>query len=111
MKFNTYQAGAKETAIYPGNGEVLGLTYAALGLAGEAGEVAGKVKKILRDDNGTLTPEKRAAIADEVADVLWYIAALADELGVSMEEMAIMNLAKLNSRKERGVLGGSGDTR
>jgi NTP pyrophosphatase (non-canonical NTP hydrolase) len=95
-----YQAGARRTARYPGHG-LQGLSYTALGLAGEAGEVANKVKKVIRDDRATLTDEARNAIADELGDVLWYAAMLAHELGVSLEAVAARNLAKLRDRAER----------
>lgn len=98
-----YQKLAEKTAIYKDTHRIL---YPALGLAGEAGEVANKVKKMLRD--GTFD---RQAIADEVGDVLWYIAALCRDLNVSMNDLALGNLEKLHSRKARGTLGGSGDKR
>lgn len=110
MDINDYQRFAAETAIYPGRGTVTGLLYTALGL-GESGEIQGKVKKILRDANGVLTDEARKAIAAEVGDLLWYVSQVADEIGVKLNDIAIDNLAKLNSRKERGVLQGSGDNR
>lgn len=107
MHINDYQDQAVDMAIYPSSAR---LTYPALGLTGEAGEVADKVKKIIRD--GTeLTPELRHEIAKEVGDVLWYIAAISRDLGYDMQEIAMMNLQKLNSRKARGVLQGSGDNR
>jgi NTP pyrophosphatase (non-canonical NTP hydrolase) len=105
-----YQAGARTTARYPTRG-LLGLYYAALGLAGEAGETANKIKKVIRDDSETLTDEARAAIADELGDTLWYAAALAHELGVPLEEIAARNLAKLSDRQRRSAIGGSGDRR
>ena len=110
--FEEYQLTAASTAIYPGagTGDVLALAYLGLGL-GEAGEVQGKLKKVLRDDNGTLTPEKRQAILDECGDVLWYLANLVSELGAGLEDVAAGNAEKLASRKARGVLTGSGDTR
>jgi len=107
---NEYQNGAEETALYPNKGTIMGLCYTALGL-GEAGEVQNKVKKILRDDNGTLTDDKRLAIAKELGGNLWYIAMCARELGYSLEEIADINLSELRSRKERGVIKGSGDER
>lgn len=107
MNFNDYQDQANDMAIYPPEYRLL---YPALGLTGEAGEVADKVKKLLRD-GGSLTPEVRAEIAKEVGDVLWYVAAMARDLGVPMEHMARGNLAKLQDRQSRGVLGGSGDNR
>ncbi|ASZ74918.1 MazG-like pyrophosphatase [Rhodococcus phage Trina] len=110
MSLDEYQLKALKTAIYPGSGEVLGLAYVGLGL-GEAGEIQGKIKKILRDDNGVISDEKKEAIAAEAGDLLWYIALLAKELNYTLEEIAIVNLVKLDSRKERGVLGGSGDYR
>lgn len=103
MEMTWYQARAAETAIYKDTHKVI---YPALGLAAEAGEVANKVKKILRDGNFD-----REAIADEVGDCLWYIAALCRDLNVEMAEIAQNNLDKLNDRKERGTLQGSGDKR
>ncbi len=110
MEINEYQNAARNTAIYPGRGTINGLIYAALGL-GEAGEVQNKVKKILRDDGGILTAEKRDAIIKELGGNLWYIAMCADELGYSLEEVAQLNMDELSSRKERGVIQGSGDNR
>jgi NTP pyrophosphatase (non-canonical NTP hydrolase) len=94
---------ASETAVYKTEHSVI---YPALGLAAEAGEVANKVKKILRDGNFN-----REAIADEVGDCLWYIAALCRDLNVDMKELAKNNLRKLHDRKARGVIQGSGDKR
>lgn len=88
-----------------------GLKYVALGLAGEAGEVANKVKKIDRDDDEQVTEEAVAAILEEVGDVLWYASQLAEELGTDFSLVAEGNLDKLLDRKERGVIGGSGDKR
>jgi NTP pyrophosphatase (non-canonical NTP hydrolase) len=85
--------------------------YPALGLVGEAGEVAEKVKKIIRDGDGILTDPDREKIAKELSDVCWYVAVLAYELDYNLEEILQMNLDKLRSRQERGVLGGSGDNR
>lgn len=110
MKLNDYQNDATTTAIYPGKGTTTGLLYVALGL-GEAGEVQGKVKKILRDDDGVLTREKGLAIAKELGDLLWYVANAAEELGYDLEHIAQMNLDKLFDRQERGTLQGSGDNR
>lgn len=111
MEFTQYQTEAMKTAIYPDKGHFGGLVYATLGLANEAGEVAGKLKKILRDSGGVLTNEKRAELAAELGDVLWYCAAVSDELGHSLGYIAKQNLAKLYDRAERGVIGGSGDNR
>lgn len=87
------------------------MEYAALGLAGEAGEVANKVKKVIRDHGARLHNEHRAAIAAEIGDLLWYCAALATEIGANLEDVANDNLEKLADRKLRGVISGSGDTR
>lgn len=106
MKINDYQDQASKTAIYKQS-----VIYPALGLANEAGEVLGKIKKVLRDNDGDFTAEKREEIGAEIGDVLWYIAALSRDLNLSMESIAQANLDKLNSRMVRGVLGGSGDTR
>lgn len=106
MEFFEYQKRAASTAIYDNKFSVL---YPALGLAGEAGEVADKVKKIIRD-NKSLVEEKKE-LAKELGDVLWYINALARDIGYSLEVIAEMNLEKLESRKERGTLQGNGDNR
>ncbi|WCM39583.1 nucleoside triphosphate pyrophosphohydrolase family protein [Thermus antranikianii] len=108
MTLNEYQQEAKKTALYP---EAYRLLYPTLGLAGEAGELANKVKKILRDHGGNLNQATREDLVAELGDVLWYVAQLATDLGVSLEEVAQGNLAKLRSRLERGKLGGSGDNR
>lgn len=109
---NEYQQIAVTTAVYPekGTGSVMALAYVGLGL-GEAGEVQGKIKKILRDDSGVVSDEKREAVAAEAGDILWYIANLAEELGTTIGELMEQNLHKLLDRKQRGVIGGSGDNR
>lgn len=111
MWMNTYQAMAQQTAVYPGRGGLHGLIYATLGLAGEAGEVANKVKKILRDDEGVVTAARRAELLAEVGDVLWYVAMLADELGLTLAEVAAGNLDKLAGRAAAGTIQGAGDVR
>ena len=109
MDISEYQRRSRATAVYPDAGH--NLAYPALGLCGEAGEAAEKVKKAMRDDGGVLTEERREALAAELGDVLWYVAQLATEAGLDLGEIAGDNLAKLLSRQERGVLQGSGDTR
>jgi NTP pyrophosphatase (non-canonical NTP hydrolase) len=101
MDMGYYQKEAVKTAIYTDP-----IIYPALGLGNEAGEVQGKIKKMLRDD--TFNKED---IAAEIGDVLWYIAALCRDLEVNMDDVATGNLAKLKSRKERGTIQGSGDNR
>ncbi len=134
MNFADYQAAAVKTAIYPLAAEIF---YPALGLAGEVGEVAEKmldmdcpvtkqdvlgmadhagnaanqVKKILRDNAGNLTEERKAAIAKEIGGVLWYCAALAYDIGVDLDDIAAKNIQILASRQERGTLMGDGDDR
>ena len=109
MEFDTYQIESRRTAIYPNvNGNFI---YPTLGLCGEAGEVAEKVKKIMRDDGGVPTEEKRGQIQKELGDVLWYVSQVASEFGLNLNYIAQLNLEKLNSRKDRGMLGGSGDNR
>lgn len=103
LSFADYQQFAKQTDKYPAANKTATL---ALGLAGEAGEVANKVKKIYRD--GVLNPD---AIADELGDVLWYVAMLAHELDIPLEAIARMNLDKLADRAARGAIGGNGDNR
>ena len=101
--FNAYQRSASRTAIYPDQHKIL---YPALGLAGEAGEVANKVKKLIRDGEG-----EKVAIASEIGDVLWYCAMMVKEVGVPLNTIMKENLQKLHGRKERGTLSGSGDER
>ena len=108
LSFNQYQERAAETAIYPKD---LGLYYTALGLAAEAGEVASEVSKLIRDDNGILTPERRNKLKGEVSDCYWFIAMITTELEFTMEEIAQYNLDKLADRKARNVLRGSGSDR
>jgi NTP pyrophosphatase (non-canonical NTP hydrolase) len=109
MDLNEYQTAALQTAVYPNRGA--NFAYPALGLAGESGEVADKLKKVLRDNDGVLTDTVRDAVAKEIGDVLWYVSVLAYEMDYSLEEIAQLNIDKLNSRKERGVITGSGDNR
>lgn len=106
--FDEYQQEARRTAQYPVIGR--GIVYPALGLAGEAGEVADKVKKLFRDHGGNIDL-CRLDLIMEMGDVLWYLAALADELHTSLDEVARLNIAKLEGRAARGVLGGEGDYR
>lgn len=112
MTLDEYQQQARTTALYPEHAKVL---YPALKLTGEAGEVAEKIGKMIRDQGlqpgETLSDEQRADLGKELGDVLWYIANLAADLGLSLEQVGADNLAKLFDRKERGVIGGSGDNR
>ncbi len=108
MELSEYQRLSRRTAEYP---REAWLAYPALGLAGEAGEVAEHAKKAIRDDAGKIDGERRAAIAKELGDVLWYVAQLASELQLDLDEIAEGNLEKLLSRQRRGVLSGSGDDR
>ncbi len=110
MNFSEYQDKATKTALYP-KVDGHGWMYPALGLANEAGEVTGKLKKVVRDNQGVIDDERRQDIGKELGDVLWYIAQLATELEINLDQVAQNNLAKLASRQERGVLGGSGDNR
>ena len=96
------------TALYPREHAIV---YPTLGLNGEAGEVADKVKKTIRDFGGVFSDERRQAIAMELGDVMWYAATLANDLGFTLNEIADMNIAKLQSRVERGKLHGEGDNR
>ena len=109
MLLSDYQARSRRTATYPDAGE--NIVYPTLGLAGEAGEVAEKVKKMLRDDAGVMTGERLEALAGELGDVLWYVAQVATEAGLDLDAIAQANLDKLLSRQQRGVLSGSGDQR
>ena len=107
MKFDDYQKQALTTRLPSANN----IPYVVLGLTNEAGEVAGKIKKWIRDNNSDIEQMDKQAIADELGDVLWYLAMLADLLGVSLDGIAQINLDKLASRQKRGKLTGSGDNR
>ena len=109
MEFNEYQKIARTTATYSGAGE--NFAYPALGLCGESGEVAEKIKRIIRDGRRQATNEESRDISKELGDVLWYIANLAHELNLKLDDIAMENVAKLNSRAQRGVLHGRGDNR
>jgi NTP pyrophosphatase (non-canonical NTP hydrolase) len=110
MKLSDYQQAATKTALYPRLPDY-SWVYPALGLANEAGEVTGKLKKVMRDNDGVLDDARRQEISKELGDVLWYIAQLATELHIDLDQVAAANIAKLASRQERGVLGGNGDNR
>ncbi|MEK7565371.1 MAG: nucleoside triphosphate pyrophosphohydrolase family protein [Patescibacteria group bacterium] len=109
MDFKEYQKKSRKTAVYPGFGK--NIIYPTLGLMGETGEVAEKVKKILRDDNGIVTKEKREDLKKELGDVLWYLSQISTELKFSLEDIAKTNIEKLSSRLKRGKIHGSGDNR
>lgn len=109
MDFKEYQERSRVTAVYPDAGK--NFVYPTLGLVGEAGEVAEKIKKVMRDAKMIVSDEKRTEIEKEMGDVLWYLAQLSTELGLSLDTVAEKNLAKLLDRKDRGVLHGSGDNR
>lgn len=111
LTFEEYSNRAETTAIYPGKNELLGLLYCGLGAANEAGEVAGKIKKLMRDDFMQLTAERRIAIRQEVGGTLWYLSQVCREIGCTLEEAAAENLDVLAGRKQRGTLHGDGDVR
>lgn len=108
LELAEYQRLSRRTASYP---REAWLAYPALGLCGEAGEVAEHAKKAIRDDGGEISSERRAAIAAELGDVLWYVSQIATELDLDLDQVAEANLRKLRSRQRRGVLSGSGDNR
>ena len=110
MQFDDYQKQSAKTLL-SGQDDVIVLARMALGLAGESGEVAEKIKKVLRDDNGNISAEVRKQLCHELGDVLWYLARLADIAKIDMSHIAEKNLEKLESRQKRGKLGGSGDNR
>ncbi len=107
--FAEYQAASRATALYPDVGQ--NFIYPTLGLVGEAGEIAEKIKKVLRDRHGALNDEIKTEIKKELGDVLWYLAQLSAELGFTLEEVAAMNITKLQSRQRRQALHGDGDNR
>lgn len=128
ITFKEYQERTSTTAVYKENirllfgpngtdwdyerriEKLLNLSYVGLGL-GEVGELQGKIKKLIRDSGGVITPELIKPISKELGDVLWYVSEMATQLGLQLDEIAEENLSKLKSRKERGVLEGSGDDR
>ncbi len=109
MDFNDYQKLSRKTAIYPNAGS--NYVYPTLGLSGESGEVAEKIKKAIRDEGGVISEARKKEIEKELGDVLWYVSQLASELGLSLEGIAKLNIDKLYARMERNVLAGSGDNR
>jgi len=109
MEFKEYQEKSRRTAIYPNLGE--NFVYPTLGLAGEAGEVAEKIKKVIRDKRGKIDDKTKEEIKKELGDVLWYVAQIASELKLSLDEVADLNIEKLSDRLERGKIQGEGDNR
>jgi NTP pyrophosphatase (non-canonical NTP hydrolase) len=107
--FDSYQKACKKTAVYPDIGK--NFTYPTIGLMGEAGEVANKVKKLIRDDAGKISKERREEIKAEIGDMMWYIAQLSTELGLNLSKVAEYNLEKLAKRQKENKLHGSGDNR
>ncbi len=109
MNMNDYQAEALKTAAYPEIGN--NFVYPVLGLSGETGEVADKIKKVIRDKNGVIDPATREDLKKELGDVLWYLAALCHELGLNLDDVAECNIKKLRDRRQRNAIHGSGDNR
>ncbi|CAN5420818.1 nucleoside triphosphate pyrophosphohydrolase family protein [soil metagenome] len=110
MNFNDYQQQALTTAL-TSDDDFKDMMHWVLGLNGEAGEVAEKLKKIIRDKNGIMSDSDKQELAKELGDVLWYLAVFANDLGVSLDKVATTNLQKLADRQQRNKLGGSGDNR
>jgi NTP pyrophosphatase (non-canonical NTP hydrolase) len=109
MNFTDYQTKSRITAKYPAIGH--GVIYPILGLVNEAGEVAGKIKKVFRDKGGEISAETREALKAELGDVLWYLAQTCTELDIPLDEVAESNLTKLLDRQARGKIHGDGDNR
>lgn len=109
MDFSLYQKESRKTAVYPD--QDANIVYPTLGLVGEAGEVAEKVKKIIRDAEGVIDDQRRAELKKELGDVLWYLAQVTTELQLDLDDVAQTNLDKLFSRLDRGVIHGEGDNR
>ena len=108
MTFDEYEKKAMETALEYGDQAI---NYGGLGLASEAGEVAGKLKRVIREDDNIITPEMRDTLKKELGDVLWYINFLAVKLEIPLKDIALANIEKLSSRKSRETLKGTGDER
>lgn len=113
MTFDDYQKQAISTDVYGGQGEVTSIAFInkVLGLVGESGEVADKVKKLHRNNDGAMSEEERQELLKELGDVLWYLSAIANYLGTSLDDVATKNLDKLFDRKARGVIKSKGDNR
>ena len=109
MDFNEYQKLARTTAMYPSIGR--NIYYPVIGLGGESGEVLEKIKKVMRDKNGKIDEKTSIEIIKELGDVMWYVANIACELQIDLEEIAKINIDKLSSRKKRNKLNGDGDNR
>lgn len=109
MDFKEYQEKSRKTALYPDLGN--NFVYPTLGLSGEAGEVAEKIKKVIRDKGGVVDDVTREEIKKELGDVLWYVAQISSELKISLDEVAQFNIEKLQSRMERNMIHGDGDNR
>ncbi|EKD58785.1 MAG: pyrophosphatase [uncultured bacterium] len=109
MNFNEYQKESRKNAIYPAIGS--NFYFPVIGLAGETGEVAEKVKKILRDKDGMVDDQSREEVKKELGDVLWYLSQIASEFDLSLEDVATGNLEKIKNRKERDMIHGNGDNR
>lgn len=111
MEFAEYQKKASTTATFTGKQEEHQLMYLTLGVCGEAGEIAEKIKKMIRNDEGVLTDETRALLKLEIGDVLWYLSQLSRVLGFTLDDAAQANITKIMDRRARGVIKSSGDTR
>ena len=109
MTFKEYQKLSRKTAIYPDLNK--NFIYPTLGLAGETGEVVENIKKIVRDKNKLIDKKTKSELSKELGDVLWYLSQLAAELNISLDEIAVKNIEKLQSRKKRGTLRGKGNNR
>lgn len=107
--FDKYQKQCNKTAVYPKIGK--NFIYPTIGLVGEAGEIANKVKKVIRDDNSKLNKINKEELAYELGDIMWYVAQLSTELNIKLSKVAEMNIEKLKTRKEKNTLHGSGDHR
>jgi NTP pyrophosphatase (non-canonical NTP hydrolase) len=111
MEFNEYEKLASRTATFEGKVGEYKLMYLCLGLAGETGEVIEKIKKVIRNEEGVISDERREAIKQELGDVLWYLAQLARVCDVSFDDVATSNIEKLADRHKRGVIRSEGDSR
>ena len=109
MNFKEYQQTSQKTADYPDIGN--NIVYPVLGLLGEAGEVAEKVKKVIRDHNGVISEMTKQKIKLELGDTLWYLTATCNELGITLDDVAHANISKTHSLYERGMIHGEGDER
>ena len=111
MDFDEYEKLASRTGVFEGKVAENPLMYLGLGVTSEAGEVADKIKKIMRNDQGVISTERKEALKFELGDVLWYLSQISRQIGIPFSEVATANIEKLADRAKRNVISSDGDNR